>query len=136
MAFAPTKNLLVWTDSQGDITRWRDPIPVSAPDPVKPSTGSSVGIPVKRKNTPTLFDDDAEVEARKERSEQTKGNDAGVDDDLAYDIDNDDWILDDVGVMNDDDGEEKRLTNEGGMREMGMLQILGFLTSLMSLQSV
>ena len=68
MAFAPTKNLLVWTDSQGDITRWRDPILVSAPDPVKPSTGSSIGIAVKRKNTPTLFDDDAEVVARKERS--------------------------------------------------------------------
>ncbi|RPD78202.1 hypothetical protein L226DRAFT_551036 [Lentinus tigrinus ALCF2SS1-7] len=116
MAFSPTKNLLVWTDTAGDLTRWREPIPASAPDPVKLSVGtSSVTVPIKRKGTPTLFDDDTNI-----RSKADKGTtkDTEVEDDLGIDLDNDDWILDDVGTMDDDDGEARRLAAEGGVREM------------------
>lgn len=120
MAFSPAKNVLVWTDSAGDLTRWRSPIPADKPDPVKPSTGAAaVGIPVKRRGTPTLFDDDADV-AMGNQSEKSKRKDVDLDDDFGDDlgIDND-WILDDVGAMGDDDGEARRLEGESGVREMG-----------------
>ncbi|TBU37864.1 hypothetical protein BD309DRAFT_973062 [Dichomitus squalens] len=117
MAFSPVKNLLAWTDSAGDLTRWRDPIPSSSPDPVKLSVGTTaVGVPVKRKSTPTLFDDDNVNVARGEKS---KPRDDNVDDDLGIDLDNDDWILDDLGGgLNDDDGEARRIATESGIREM------------------
>ena len=117
MAFSPARNLLAWTDSAGDLTRWRDPIPSSSPDPVKLSAGTTaVGVPVKRKGTPTLFDDD---NVHAVRAEKAKARDEDVDEDLGIDLDNDDWILDDLGGgLNDDDGEARRIATEGGVREM------------------
>ena len=107
----------MWTDASGDLTRWNDPIPASAPDPVKLSaSAAAIGISVKRQGTPTLFDDDRDVFG----DSVTKAKDAGAEDDLGIDIDNDDWILDDVGAMDEDDGEARRLAAEGGVREMGM----------------
>ena len=124
MAFSPAKNLLVWVDSGGDLTRWRDPIPASGIDPVKASMGTSaVSIPVKRKGTPTLFDMDADVVASAGRTETGKAKVIDLEDDLGVDIDNDDWILDDVGAMDEDDGEARRLAAEGGVREMGKLPL-------------
>ncbi|KAH9942276.1 uncharacterized protein BXZ73DRAFT_87916 [Epithele typhae] len=116
MLFSPTKNLLVWVDSSGDLTRWRDPIPSSRPDPVKLSAGTTtMGIVVKRRGTPTLFDDDADVAAAGSANEKH----VEFDDDLGIDLDNDDWVLDDTdGGLNDDDGEARRLASEGGVREM------------------
>lgn len=120
MAFSPTKNLLVWTDTAGDLTRWREPIPASAPDPVKLSAAtSSVTVSVKRKGSPTLFDDDADVRFNGDKG---KEKDTMVEDDLGIDLDNDDWILDDVGALDDDDGEARRIAAEGGIREMGELK--------------
>ncbi|KAI0371170.1 hypothetical protein BV20DRAFT_965857 [Pilatotrama ljubarskyi] len=114
MAFCPSKNLLAWTDTAGDLTRWPDPIPASAPDPVKLSAGThSVTMPVKRKGTPTLLFDDDSV------AEKARGaDDVDADEDLGIDLDNDDWILDDLGGGLDDDGEAKRLAAEGGIKEM------------------
>lgn len=115
MAFSPSKNLLAWTDTSGNLTRWPDPIPSSAPDPVKQSAGTnSVTVPVKRKGTPTLFDDDNVAVARPE-----KAGDVDLDEDLGIDLDNDDWILDDLDGALNDDGEAKRLAAEGGVKEMG-----------------
>ncbi|KAI0674964.1 hypothetical protein C8Q78DRAFT_965239 [Trametes maxima] len=120
MAFSPSKNLLAWTDAAGDLTRWPEPIPSSAPDPVKLSAGThSVTVPVKRKGTPTLFDDDNVALARAEKDKAS----ADADDLLGIDLDNDDWILDDLGGGMDDDGEAKRLAAEGGVKEMGKLSV-------------
>ena len=45
--------------------------------------------------------------------------DEDMDEDLGIDLDNDDWILDDLGGgLNDDDGEARRIATEGGVREM------------------
>ncbi|EIW62718.1 uncharacterized protein TRAVEDRAFT_112621 [Trametes versicolor FP-101664 SS1] len=115
MAFSPLRNLLAWTDTEGDLTRWPDPIPSSAPDPVKNSAGTnSVTVPVKRKGTPTLFDDDNVAVARPEK----QNGDVDLDEDLGIDLDNDDWILDDMDGALNDDGEAKRLAVEGGVKEM------------------
>ncbi|KAH9892894.1 hypothetical protein C8Q73DRAFT_76644 [Cubamyces lactineus] len=117
MAFSPAKNLLAWTDAAGDLTRWIDPIPSSSPDPVKLSVGSSsVTISTKRKGTPTLFDDDNVDDARPTTDKLPTAED--LDGDLGIDLDNDDWILDDLGDGMEDDGEARRLAAEGGIREM------------------
>ncbi|KAI8993813.1 hypothetical protein BD414DRAFT_480518 [Trametes punicea] len=118
MAFSPSKNLLAWTDTAGDLTRWPEPIPSSAPDPVKVSVGtSSVTAPVQRKEAPTLFDDDASATVQVTKPRGT--NDTQLDEDLGIDLDNDDWILDDLGGgLDDDDGEARLLAAEGGIKEM------------------
>lgn len=117
IAFSPSRNILAWTDSAGDLTRWCDPIPASAPDPVKLSAGTTaVGVPVKRKATPTLFDGDNVITGRADKG---KTRDDAMDEDLGIDLDNDDWILDDLGDgMNDEDGEARQIAGEGGIREM------------------
>ncbi|OSD04053.1 hypothetical protein PYCCODRAFT_1408512 [Trametes coccinea BRFM310] len=118
MAFSPSKNLLAWTDTSGDLTRWPDPIPASAPDPVKLSANTNaVSVQVKRKGTPTLFDDDDVAAARPAKQQDV--DDAALDEDIGIDLDNDDWILDDLGGgLDDDDGEARRLAAEGGVKEM------------------
>ncbi|KAI0665347.1 hypothetical protein C8Q78DRAFT_1118280 [Trametes maxima] len=115
LALSKNGDLLAWTDAAGDLTRWPEPIPSSAPDPVKLSAGThSVTVPVKRKGTPTLFDNDNVVLARSEKDKAS----GDADDLLGIDLDNDDWILDDLGGGMDDDGEAKRLAAEGGVKEM------------------
>ncbi|CDO76190.1 hypothetical protein BN946_scf185037.g13 [Trametes cinnabarina] len=118
MAFSPSKNLLAWTDTSGDLTRWPEPIPSSSLDPVKLSVGTNaVSVQVKRKGTPTLFDEDNIIPARPGMPKDAE--DAALDDDIGIDLDNDDWILDDLGGgLEDDDGEAKRLAAEGGIKEM------------------
>lgn len=115
MAFSPSQNLLAWADMDGVLTRWPEPIPASSPDPVKAVAGvGSATVPVRRKGTPTLFDDEAD-------SAKGGKRDANVDldEDAAMDFDNDDWILDDLGGGMDDDSEEKRWSAEDGVKEMG-----------------
>ncbi|KAI0930326.1 hypothetical protein AcW1_009052 [Taiwanofungus camphoratus] len=114
MAFSPSQNLLAWADMDGVLTRWPEPIPASSPDPVKAVAGvGSATVPVRRKGTPTLFDDEAD-------SAKGGKRDANVDldEDAAMDFDNDDWILDDLGGGMDDDSEEKRWSAEDGVKEM------------------
>ncbi|PCH43744.1 hypothetical protein WOLCODRAFT_122518 [Wolfiporia cocos MD-104 SS10] len=111
MSFSPTQNLLAWTDREGVLTRWSNPIPASAPDPVKISAAVGSGtVPAKRRRTPTLFDDEADAEAK------DKGDgDVDLDEDgVGYG--DEDWILDDLGGGMEDEGEEKWAKE--GVREM------------------
>ncbi|CCM06867.1 uncharacterized protein FIBRA_09175 [Fibroporia radiculosa] len=110
MAFSPSQNLLAWTDVEGVLTRWPGAIPASAPDPVKASIGSGTAtVPVKRKATSSLFDDDVDA---------AKGDGVDLDDGMAAEFDNDDWILDDLGGGMEDDTDEKRWSGKDGIREM------------------
>ncbi|KAL6310466.1 hypothetical protein BKA93DRAFT_814193 [Sparassis latifolia] len=109
IAFSPSQNLLAWTDMDGVLTRWPHPIPASSPDPTKVSGGSSSAtVPKQRARTPTLFDHDADT---------PRGSKRDVDKDLGVDLDNDDWILDDLGGGMEDDT-EKKWDAEDGVREM------------------
>ncbi|CAL1707133.1 unnamed protein product [Somion occarium] len=119
IAFSPTQNLLAWIDTDGVLTRWPDPIPSSSPDPVKLiSVGAAVGIPKKRGTTPNLFGDDVE-----EKDDASKAKDLNLDEEDEYDatmgdLDDDNWILDDIGGgLQDDDGDAKWAAKEG-IKEM------------------
>ncbi|KAI0727995.1 hypothetical protein C8Q72DRAFT_974843 [Fomitopsis betulina] len=115
LAFSPSQNLLAWTDLEGNFTRWPEPIPASAPDPVKSSAASSVtGVQKKRGKTPTLFDEEAD----KEIAKKDVGDDVDMDEELAVALDDDNWIMDDLGVGMDDDAEEKRWSAKEGVKEM------------------
>ncbi|PSS37833.1 hypothetical protein PHLCEN_2v301 [Hermanssonia centrifuga] len=125
LAWSPSANLLAWTDHDGVLTRWPDLVPPSAPSPTKstPSAGLAT-LPKKRQGTPTLFDMDADDD-----SNTTKQVDLDMDDDIdaglggGVDGMDEDWIVDDVGGM-DDDPEEKRWTGVGaGVKEMD-IQVL------------
>ncbi|TFK53583.1 WD40 repeat-like protein, partial [Heliocybe sulcata] len=110
LAWSPTQNLLAWTDSEGILTRWPQPIPPSAPDPVKRSGATSVTtVPMQRKAAPSLFDDDA--------VDDNKGKD-GAEPEPEVDLDNDDWILDDIGDGLQDEPEEQRSRKDGLVKEM------------------
>ncbi|TCD67448.1 hypothetical protein EIP91_012365 [Steccherinum ochraceum] len=110
LAFSPSQNLLAWTDIDGVLTRWPNPIPATAPDPVKITYASNTAtVPLKRGVTPTLFDQDVDAKV---------GGDADVDlDDLmGEEVDNEDWILDDLGDGMVDD--EKQWAGKSGVKEM------------------
>ncbi|KAI0073865.1 hypothetical protein K474DRAFT_1648846 [Panus rudis PR-1116 ss-1] len=123
MAFSPSDNLLAWTDLEGVLTRWKDPIPSSSPDPVKVvSAGSTVGVQVKRKPTPPrLFDDDVdEVVSGKDKDGDTKLDgleDEDLDDGM-LDIADENWIVDDIGDGLADDETAKKWEGGSGIREM------------------
>ena len=102
IAFSPQRNLIAWTDSEGGLTRWLDPISSSYPDPIKTVVGTKSSAPttIKRKPEDDLFGDDAnstleaDVDLGMEEDEET------------FDIDND-WMVDDMnGALNDDPVEE------------------------------
>lgn len=111
MSFSPTKNLLAWVDNEGTLTRWPGPIPATSPDPVKP-TKTLTTIPVKRKPSPSLFDD---------LDEGTVVPLNNVDGDVDMDdLENADWILDDIGDGMEDEPEADRWNGKDGVvREMG-----------------
>lgn len=125
LAFSPTQNLLAWTDVEGHFTRWLDPIPGSAPDPVKMvpgavGIGAAVPVRVERRKTPTLFDDVADT-----RKVEPAGHEDGDEDIGMVDLDEEGWMEDDIGggIM-EDDGEGKRWGAEDGVREMGKSMLL------------
>ena len=120
MAWSPSQNLLAWTDNEGVLTRWQGCIPSDGIDPVKLASGASKALPLAKKRTDAdaLFDFDA-LEAK----EAAEDPDADMDNDGmgGIDLDNDDWILDDLGGGMDDEDEkakDKRLDGTG-IREMG-----------------
>ena len=103
IAFSPTENLLAWTDTEGVLSRWRDAIPAGSPDPVRQTAASSAhGTTTKRKSTPPLFGEEADVNA--------EGDPYG-----------DDWIIDDLGNGMEDEPEGVRATRagDGFVKEMG-----------------
>ncbi|KAH7888857.1 hypothetical protein F5I97DRAFT_758195 [Phlebopus sp. FC_14] len=101
IAFSPSQNLLAWTDTEGVLTWWREPIPASSPDPVKQSAAASAqGVPIKRKATPTLWGDDVDVERGAAGVDRT---DYG-----------DDWVIDDLGDGMGDEQEDTRLSRRAG----------------------
>ncbi|KAF8588697.1 hypothetical protein K439DRAFT_1651834 [Ramaria rubella] len=103
LAFSPTQNLLAWTDTDGTLTRWPDPIPATAPDPIKSQlTSSSVGIPLKKTSDPLSFDDDNDASTK-------KGHD-GLEDEVGhnYGVDDDDWMIDDIGLLDKTEKEKER----------------------------
>ncbi|KAG6336624.1 hypothetical protein ID866_2463 [Astraeus odoratus] len=99
LAFSPSQNLLAWTDSEGILTWWREPVPASSPDPTKQSVAAGVqGASVKPKATPTLWDEerDANVTSGKGADTNNDANEYG-----------DDWIIDDLGDGMEGEGEER-----------------------------
>ena len=71
------------------------------------------GVQKKRGKTPTLFDEEADREVA------GAGEDVDVDEELAAALDDENWIMDDLGVGMDDDAEEKRWGAKDGVKEMG-----------------
>ncbi|KAL4254294.1 hypothetical protein ABKN59_002914 [Abortiporus biennis] len=128
LSFSPTQNLLAWVDTDGDFTRWLEPIPQGSPDPVKSSGGTSATmVQKKRSKTPDLFGDIGKVNDDDKGESTSKGaddteNDLDMDEGVGGDNDIDgldDWILDDLGGgILDDDSEKKRWTAKEGVREM------------------
>ncbi|KAG1751494.1 WD40 repeat-like protein [Suillus paluster] len=103
IAFSPTENLLAWTDTDGVLSRWRDAIPDSSPDPVRQTAASSAqGTTTKRKSTPPLWGEEADVDAE-------GGDPYG-----------DDWIIDDLGngMEDEPEGARAKRAGDGFVKEM------------------
>lgn len=110
LAFSAAHNLLAWTDSNGNLTRWPGAVPPSLPSPTKVANIAGISSS-KRVDALTLFDDTAEAAGGDE------GGDADVDLAAVLDENDDDWIIDDVG-----DGMKDTVDKDfgkSGLREMG-----------------
>ncbi|KAJ3551325.1 hypothetical protein NM688_g4769 [Phlebia brevispora] len=122
MAWSPSLSLLAWTDTDGVLTRWGDPLPPDAISPIKPiasTVAAPLPAPTRRKGTPTLFDLDADEElgASASRDIEMDLGGEGAGDDVDLDNDIDDWVVDDLGGgMRDDD--EKKWAAREGVKEM------------------
>lgn len=105
ICFSPTENLLAWTDTEGILSRWRDAVPASSPDPVRQTVASNAqGTTTKRKSTPPLWGEEANIDA--ERDDAYGG---------------DDWIIDDLGngMEEESEGAKAARTGDGFVKEMG-----------------
>lgn len=112
IAFSPKDNLLVWTDSEGGLTRWTSPIPNTQPHPVTVPGGTKTKPAAPKVN---LFDAE---------DEEDIGivPDVPLDDDVdmnAGDMD-EDWIIDDVagGAFTTEDLTTQGVS-DGFVKEMG-----------------
>jgi chromosome transmission fidelity protein 4 len=149
LSFCPTKNILAWVDAEGVFSRVPDTIPTSSPDPVKPpacansllcfykaltdersvlfsvrgvANNSALQTTRPKADVLGLFDD--EPASVSSPSKNIGPNDVdGVQDTDMVDLDDDNWILDDLGggAYKDskaDDETEKKWA-KAGVREMG-----------------
>ncbi|KAH7923714.1 WD40 repeat-like protein [Leucogyrophana mollusca] len=109
IAFSPTQNLLAWTDTDGMLTRWPEPIPAGSPDPVRPiAAAGAQGAAVKRAGTPNLWNDGDVA--------------AGAPGDEEDEYGGEDWIIDDLGGGMEDEPEQPgvgmRPAGDGFVKEM------------------
>ncbi|KAI6033002.1 hypothetical protein F5J12DRAFT_946238 [Pisolithus orientalis] len=119
LAFSPSQNLLAWTDNEGILTWWREPVPAGSPDPVKQSTAANIqGGSTKHKVPPTLWGADDDID---NSGVDNKGIGAGGNDDgNQY---GDDWIIDDLGDGMEDEAEETGQVEAGNKFVKEMVSI-------------
>lgn len=106
--------MIAWTDADGTLSRWPDPIPPTSPDPIKAQRTSGVNLPLKRKGDPLSVDEDGEGGRKNVAS--------GLEDltgDVDYGMEDDDWMIDDIGLLDSADREKDRVEKEFA-KEMGM----------------
>lgn len=104
ISWSPSSNLLAWTDRDGAIVRWKDPVPSHHPSPTSNDTKDRKSHKKDaHSKIKDLFDE---------------GDDTAMDDvetASLRDPDDDDWVENDVG---EDYAQEKDFLKEGA-REMG-----------------
>lgn len=113
LVFSPTQNLIAWTDADGTLSRWPNPVPSTSPDPVKPQTTSNTVVPLKKISDPLSFgvgDEDG--------SKNVPGGLEDATGDDSYGMYDDDWMIDDIGILDRAD-DEKDQNEEGYAKEMG-----------------
>ncbi|EIN11865.1 hypothetical protein PUNSTDRAFT_63079 [Punctularia strigosozonata HHB-11173 SS5] len=120
LAFCPTKNILAWVDADGGFSRVPGAIPTTNPDPVKPPPGMIAHRTERSKSDLLgLFDDEATpASPRKGKADE---EDAGEDINMV-DLDDDNWILDDLGEGaykgDNDEAETDKGRDRASVREM------------------
>jgi hypothetical protein len=100
---------LAWTDTDGVFSRWVEPVPSSSPSPFKTSPVTPLNYSAEE-----LFGDNKEGD---------------VGGDLSVDMPDDDWIIDDVGILDEEEGRDKHLGG-GLVKEMGRLDLSTFKAEL------
>jgi len=121
LAFSPSQNLLAWTDSEGILTWWKEPVPSDSPHPVKQSVAAEIPANVKATSTPRGDDGNGNAIGASSKNAHAGLNDDGN----QYD---DDWIIDDLGDGMVDEPEEGRRKRggDGFVKEMGMLTVMNW----------
>ncbi|KAJ4486150.1 hypothetical protein J3R30DRAFT_3444617 [Lentinula aciculospora] len=122
VAFSPKEHLIAWTDSSGNFVRWREPIPLNLPNSVKrlltattTTSKSGSGIP---KGVDLFGEDNGlsldDLAAFEELNDPTGGDEEGID----FNIDDADFVIDDVGGYLEDQTTKSRAKDDGLVKEM------------------
>ncbi|KAI6125763.1 hypothetical protein EV401DRAFT_2055604 [Pisolithus croceorrhizus] len=106
LAFSPSQNLLAWTDNEGILTWWREPVPAGSPDPIKQSGAANIqDRSIKHKVPPISWEADDDVNIGGVDSKGLAADENGDGNEYG-----DDWIIDDLGDGMEDEAEGHRKT--------------------------
>lgn len=99
ISFSPTDNLLAWTDIEGTLTRWPNPIPSSYPHPAKQLSRAASSKIAQAQLARTDLDKmfaDVDIDEDLGEDDQDAIDKMAVDNETAGVYD-DDWVIDDDG---------------------------------------
>ncbi|KAE9408060.1 WD40 repeat-like protein [Gymnopus androsaceus JB14] len=117
IAFSPTEHLIAWTDSSGNFVRWREPIPLHLPSSLKRPSAATTS-----KSAPAaagLFAQEAELSlddlAAIDDDDDLVAGDEG---EPNFDVEDRDFVIDDVGGYMEDKPTKFRDKDDTLVREM------------------
>lgn len=125
LAFSPKEHLIAWTDASGNFIRWREPIPSNLPSSIKRISPATTATSKSISGVPQgvdLFDEDNglsldDLEGFEELDDPTAGAEGGD----GFNIDDADFVIDDVGGYLEDKPAMSRGNAHGLVREMGKM---------------
>ncbi|KAJ3879921.1 hypothetical protein F5051DRAFT_401323 [Lentinula edodes] len=122
LAFSPKEHLIAWTDASGNFVRWREPIPSNLPSSIKrislattatskSNSGAPQGVDLFDENNGLSLDD---LEGFEDLDDPTAGDEGGD----GFNIDDADFVIDDVGGYLEDKPATSRGHAHGLVKEM------------------
>ncbi|KAJ3836279.1 hypothetical protein F5878DRAFT_586855 [Lentinula raphanica] len=119
IAFSPKEHVIAWTDASGNFVRWREPIPLNLPNSVKRLSSATATTTRTGPDAPQvdLFGEADGLSLDNFKDFDDLG-DPSAGDKVDFDIDDADFVIDDVGNYLEDKPSRTRGKEDGLVKEM------------------